>query len=112
MGESVDEILAVLRDAGQGNYGESAVTQLEHALQCGTLAERDGAPPALIAAALLHDIGHLVNPDDRMARARGEDGEHEQIGAAYLERWFDDEVTRPVYLHVAAKRYLTATDPA
>jgi [1-hydroxy-2-(trimethylamino)ethyl]phosphonate dioxygenase len=110
--ESVDEILVVLRKAGQGHYGESAVTQLEHALQCATLAERDGASPALIAAALLHDIGHLVNPDDRRATARDEDGEHEQTGAEYLARWFAEDVTRPVYLHVAAKRYLTATDPA
>jgi phosphonate degradation associated HDIG domain protein len=110
--ESVDEILAVLLEAGQGHYGESAVTQLEHALQCATLAERGGALPALIAAALLHDIGHLVNPDDRRTTARGEDGEHEQTGAEYLARWFGEEVTRPVYLHVAAKRYLTATDPA
>jgi [1-hydroxy-2-(trimethylamino)ethyl]phosphonate dioxygenase len=109
--ESVDEILAVLHEAGQGHYGESPVTQLEHALQCAMLAERDGAPPALITAALLHDIGHLVNPDDRRATARGEDGEHEQTGAEYLARWFGEEVTRPVYLHVAAKRYLTATDP-
>jgi [1-hydroxy-2-(trimethylamino)ethyl]phosphonate dioxygenase len=109
---SVDEILAVLLEAGQGHYGESAVTQLEHALQCAMLAERNGAPPALITAALLHDIGHLVNPDDRHATARGEDGEHEQTGAEYLARWFGEEVTRPVYLHVVAKRYLTATDPA
>jgi phosphonate degradation associated HDIG domain protein len=112
MVESVDEILAVLDNAGPGHYGESAVTQLEHALQCATLAERDGAPPALIAAALLHDIGHLVNPDDRRDTSRGEDGEHEQTGAEYLARWFGEEVTRPVYLHVAAKRYLTATNPA
>ncbi len=109
--DPIDEVLAVLRDAGQGHYGESAVTQLEHALQCAMLAERDGATPALIAAALLHDIGHLVNPDDRTATARGEDGEHEHTGAEYLARWFGEEVTRPVYLHVAAKRYLTATDP-
>jgi phosphonate degradation associated HDIG domain protein len=109
--DPIEEIFGVLRNAGQGHYGESAVTQVEHAVQCATLAERDSASPALITAALLHDIGHLVNPDDRKATARGEDGEHEQAGAEYLGQWFGEEVTRPVYLHVAAKRYLTATDP-
>jgi len=106
--DSIDEIFAILREAGQGHYGESAVTQLEHAIQC---AERDGAAAALITAALLHDIGHLTNPDDRKATLRDEDGEHERSGADYLGRWFGEDVTRPVYLHVAAKRYLTAMDP-
>ena len=109
--DRIGEIFAMMRNAGMGHYGESAVTQLEHAIQCAALAERDGASPALITAALLHDIGHLVNPDDRTATARGEDGQHEQTGVDYLGQWFGEDVTRPVYLHVAAKRYLTATDP-
>ncbi len=62
-------------------------------------------------AALLHDIGHLVTPDDRAAAQRREDGEHEHIGADYLGRWFSEAVSLPVRLHVAAKRYLTAGDP-
>jgi gamma-butyrobetaine dioxygenase len=109
--DPIDEIFAILREAGQGHYGESAVTQLEHAIQCAALAERDGAAAALITAALLHDIGHLANPDDRKATLRDEDGEHERTGADYLGRRFGEDVTRPVYLHVAAKRYLTAMDP-
>jgi phosphonate degradation associated HDIG domain protein len=106
----IDTILDYLR-AGQKHYGESAVTQLEHAIQCAMLAEREGASPALVAASLLHDLGHLVNPEDRAQTARGEDCQHEEIAAAYLERWFGDDVVLPVRLHVAAKRYLTATDP-
>jgi len=106
----IDTILDCLR-AGQQHYGESTVTQLEQAIQCATLAERDGAGPALVAASLLHDLGHLVNPDDRVAASRGEDGAHEIVAADYLARWFGDDVTLPIRLHVAAKRYLTATEP-
>lgn len=107
----IDTIFDCLR-AGQKHYGESAVTQLEHAIQCATLAEREGAGAALVAASLLHDLGHLVNPDDRAQTARREDCAHEAIAAAYLARWFGDDVVLPVRLHVAAKRYLTATEPA
>ncbi|MGC2411227.1 MAG: HD domain-containing protein [Stellaceae bacterium] len=77
----IGAIFEILRNAGQGHYGDGAVTQFEHAVQCAILAEREGASPALIAAALLHDIGHLVTPDDRAAAQRREDGEHERIGA-------------------------------
>jgi len=107
---TIDTIFDYLR-AGQKHYGESSVTQLEHAIQCATLAEREGASPALVAASLLHDLGHLINPDDRAQTARREDCEHEIIAADYLAQWFDDEMVLPVRLHVAAKRYLTATDP-
>ena len=106
----IDATLEILRNAGQRHYGEGDVTQFEHAVQCAMLAENEGASPALIVAALLHDIGHLVNPDDRAATQRREDCEHEQIGADYLSRAFGEAVTLPVRLHVAAKRYLTATD--
>jgi [1-hydroxy-2-(trimethylamino)ethyl]phosphonate dioxygenase len=109
--DAIDTIFEILRTAGAGRYGESAVSQLEHAVQCAALAEREGAGSALIAAALLHDIGHLINPDDRAATRRGEDCEHEQVGAQYLRRWFGEAVALPVELHVAAKRWLTATDP-
>jgi phosphonate degradation associated HDIG domain protein len=107
---AIDTIFDYLR-AGQKHYGESTVTQLEHAIQCAMLAEREGAGAALVAASLLHDLGHLVNPDDRAQTARREDCAHELIAADYLERWFGDDVVLPVRLHVAAKRYLTATEP-
>lgn len=101
----------IFSKAGGNNYGEAAVTQLEHALQCAALAEEEGASPALIVSALLHDVGHLINPDDCPAAARGEDAYHESIGAAFLEKWFGSDVTEPVRLHVPAKRYLTAVEP-
>lgn len=107
----VDEVIAALARGAAKEYGRDRVSQLEHALQAATLAERSGASPALICAALLHDIGHVVNTDDRAALGRGVDARHEDHGKAYLERWYGPEVTEPVRLHVDAKRYLTATDP-
>jgi [1-hydroxy-2-(trimethylamino)ethyl]phosphonate dioxygenase len=108
----IDTIFEILRTAGHRHYGESAVSQFEHAVQCAMLAECEGASPALVTAALLHDFGHLVNPDDHAATQRREDCRHEEIGANALGRWFGTAVTLPVRLHVPAKRYLTATDPA
>jgi gamma-butyrobetaine dioxygenase len=107
---AIDTIFDTL-GAGPKHHGESAVTQFAHAIQCATLAEREGAGAALVAASLLHDFGHLVNPDDRAAASRGEDGEHETVAADYLARWFGDAVILPIRLHVAAKRYLTAIEP-
>ena len=109
----VEEILDLYRSEGKRRYGGEAVTQEQHALQTAWLAEREGAAPALVAAALLHDIGHLI---DRHGREDGEeteeDGRHEVIGAAFLARRFVPEVAAAVSLHVLAKRYLCARDPA
>ena len=107
----VDEIFALFARHGAERYGER-VTQLEHALQCGELARRDEAPDALIAAALLHDYGHLVDDRGQMAERDGLDGQHEVVGARALSAWFGPAVTAPIALHVAAKRYLCLTDPA
>ena len=111
---AADQLLEILAQEGGRQYGGEPVSQLEHALQCATLAERAGAGASLIAAALLHDIGHLVDEagtpeaaDDHPAA----DLAHEARAARYLGRWFGPEVTEPVRLHVPAKRYLVATDP-
>ncbi|MFO0950473.1 MAG: metal-dependent phosphohydrolase [Isosphaeraceae bacterium] len=107
-----DEVLALFRERGGSQYGKEAVTQLEHALQAATFAERDGAAPALVAAALLHDVGHLLHdlPDD--APDKGVDDRHEGLAAAWLKPRFGPDVVVPVALHVDAKRYLCAVDPA
>jgi predicted HD phosphohydrolase len=109
--DPIDTVFATLSQASLRRYG--GVDLLAHALQCGMNAERAGAPPALIAAALLHDIGScLVEGGAHAAIERGEDAGHEQLGASFLSAWFGAEVTEPVRLHVDAKRYLTATEPA
>lgn len=108
------ELLDLLGKRGADAYGGEQVTQLQHALQCAALAEAEDAEDTLVAAALLHDVGHLIGHDDDTIEgyaARGIDTVHEDLGAAWLERWFDLPVTEPVRLHVAAKRYLCATDP-
>lgn len=106
----IDEIFAVFQKYGGLGYGED-VSQMEHILQCGHLARADGASNALIAAALLHDIGQFMDDAGNAAEARGVDGCHEETGAAYLARWFPPPVIEPVRLHVEAKRYLCAAEP-
>jgi len=96
---------------GGTEYGGERVTQLEHALQCAALAEASGADAALISAALLHDLGHLLHDLGPEAAGRGVDDRHEVLGGDWLARWFGEDVAAPVRLHVDAKRYLTAVDP-
>ena len=94
----------------QALYDEE-VTELEHGLQCAALAVRDGADDATVAAALLHDVGHLLIGDQfPIEMTLEKDWRHEDVGARYLSRWFGPAVTEPVRLHVAAKRYLVAVD--
>src|SRR5215471_663892 len=107
----IEQIFERFDRHGGDDYGGERVRQLEHALQCAALAEAEGAAPALITAALLHDIGHLIHDLGNGPAARGIDDRHERLGGDYLARWFGDAVTLPVRLHVPAKRYLTATDP-
>jgi phosphonate degradation associated HDIG domain protein len=105
------EILQLFREHGNSQYGGEAVSQLEHALQAAFFAERENAAPTLIAAALLHDVGHLLHelPDD--APEQGVDDRHEALAAQWLAKRFGPAVIEPVGLHVEAKRYLSATDP-
>jgi gamma-butyrobetaine dioxygenase len=96
---------------GLADYLGEPVTQAVHMLQTAALAERAGAPAALVAAALLHDVGHFtgtVTGHDLMA---GQDNRHSEQGATWLAQWFGPEVTEPVRLHVDAKRYLCAVEP-
>ena len=109
--KSVEELLDLLSAKGSDAFFGEQVSVLEHSLQCAYFAEQSRATPLAITAALLHDIGHLL-PDLPQDMARpGTQGWHEEIAAAHLSPWFGDTVAEPVRLHVAAKRYLCATDP-
>jgi gamma-butyrobetaine dioxygenase len=108
--DAVQRILELFETRGAADYLGEPVSQREHALEAAQLAIRDGASDALVAAALLHDIGHLLGPEDNPAD-RGIDGLHEDAGCAWLRQAFGPEVTEPVRLHVAAKRCLCAVEP-
>ena len=98
----IEAIAALFAGPGARDYLGEAVTIGAHMRQAGALAETAGAPAPLVAAALLHDIGHLRNETD---------SKHGDAGARWLSQWFGEAVTEPVRLHVAAKRYLCATKP-
>jgi phosphonate degradation associated HDIG domain protein len=106
----IDRILATLERHGGALYGDEAVTQLQHALQCATLALDEGRPASIVVAALLHDYGHIVQMD-LGAAARGIDRRHEEAGARALGEVFGPDVTEPIRLHVPAKRYLCHVEP-
>jgi phosphonate degradation associated HDIG domain protein len=111
MGASfIDEIFQAFAARGGDFYGEN-ITQLEHALQCALLARQEAAGDYLVAAALLHDFGHLFEGRGDAAEQERRDARHEVHGARMLRRWFGPEVTGPIALHVAAKRYLCAAEP-
>jgi predicted HD phosphohydrolase len=84
--QKIADVKDVLTKTGGERYGGEAISQLQHALQCASLAEAAHASPALISAALLHDIGHLVDRHSEGAAAAGIDRLHEKIGAGYLEK--------------------------
>jgi phosphonate degradation associated HDIG domain protein len=116
----VDAIAELFASEGAADYLGEPVTVAEHLLQAGALAQAAGAPPALIAAALLHDVGHLRGADAEAGEHElsgrelmaGHDNDHGRRGAAWLAALrFPASVTEPVRLHVAAKRYLCATEP-
>lgn len=108
---TIDAVARVIDEQGAQRYGREAVDQRQHALQCATFAEQADAAPALVVAALLHDIGHLVDSDADSADAQSRDARHEALGARWMRDLFGDDVLMPIRLHVAAKRYLTAVEP-
>jgi phosphonate degradation associated HDIG domain protein len=107
----VAQIFEAFARHGDAHYGEH-VSQLQHALQCAQLASEQGCSRTMVAAALLHDIGRMLDPDGNAVELEGTDARHEETGATVLSRAFSPEVIEPVRLHVAAKRYLCAVDPA
>lgn len=98
-------------ERGGAEYHGEAVSQLEHALQAAAFAEAEGASSALVAAALLHDVGHLLHTHGEGCATHGIDDAHEDLGVRFLAKAFGLTVTEPVRLHVAAKRFLCGTRP-
>lgn len=98
----VAAIFELFEGQGRRAYLGEAVSMTEHMLQTAHAAERDGHPPALIAAALFHDLGYLLRASDRR---------HSEVASAYLSPHFEAAVVEPIRLHVEAKRYLCAVEP-
>ena len=106
------EILAFYGARGAAAYFGERVSMTEHSLQAAHFARAEAAPETLVLAALLHDIGHLLEAVPDALEDWTSDARHEEVGARWLARRFPREVSEPVRLHVPAKRYLCATDPA
>lgn len=106
----IDELRALFLVRGDRRYGE-ATLQINHAIHCATLAEREGSPAWLVTAALTHDIGHLLRPEADPAELGNDDDRHEDVGARWLEGRFDPRVAQVVGAHVNARRYLCTTEP-
>jgi [1-hydroxy-2-(trimethylamino)ethyl]phosphonate dioxygenase len=106
----VDRILDLLTGKGVAQYGRERVSQAEHALQCAALAEKEGATSSLVAASLLHDLGHLLHKHDGAEEGVARDDRHEHIAAGHLSRRFSADVIEPIRLHVDAKRWLCANE--
>ena len=108
-------IVAIIEDIfvrrGGERYLGEAVTIAQHMLQGAMIAEGNGAPEAIVVAALLHDIGHVIGGSCAFSMNDTKDRFHEEAGARLLEPFFPGVVVDCCRFHVAAKRYLCATDP-
>ncbi len=109
---SFADIEAVFARRGAEQYSGEPVTQLQHALQAATLAEAEHAADALVTAALLHDLGHLLHDLGATPSLRGIDDVHQYAALPFLRGLLPDRVLNAIKLHVDAKRYLCATRPA
>lgn len=107
-----DELISIYGEGGTAAYFGEAVSMTEHGLQAAYFAQSSGAPDALIIAALLHDVGHLIEAAAPDIADWKTDARHELSGSRWLAARFGPEVSEPVRLHVSAKRYLCAMDPA
>ena len=111
MALAIADIERLFREHGHIEYAGEGVTQLEHALQAAQLAERDGAAPALVTAAFLHDLGHLLNLQGETPTGRGIDDQHQYFAIPFLRPLFPAAVIEAIRLHVDAKRALCALEP-
>jgi phosphonate degradation associated HDIG domain protein len=109
--DSVDAIFDLLAAGGGEAYFGEPITVLEHSLQAAWFVRREGAEDSLVAAALLHDLGHLLHDAGEDAAQRGYDTRHEELGVEALQDHLPAAVLDPIKLHVAAKRYLCHAEP-
>jgi [1-hydroxy-2-(trimethylamino)ethyl]phosphonate dioxygenase len=107
---TIEQIAALFHGRGGEAYFGEQVSMTAHALQAAYFAQAEHAPPPLVLAALLHDVGHLIEDVPSDIADWTIDARHEEVGSRWLAQRFGREVSEPVRLHVPAKRYLCATD--
>lgn len=112
MALTLEDIETLFDRHGDAQYSGEPVTQLAHALQSAYLAEQAGADDELVTAALLHDLGHLLNDQGETPSLRGVDDLHQYFALPFLRGVFGERVLCAIKWHVDAKRYLCATRPA
>lgn len=113
MALSLDDIQRLFLQYGALAYSGESVSQLEHALQTAQLAQQEDAADTLVAAALLHDLGHLLHPRVQAfdtPTEQGVDDLHQYYALPFLRAQFPAPVLEPIRLHVDAKRCLCAID--
>ncbi|MGA8259536.1 MAG: HD domain-containing protein [Arenicellales bacterium] len=91
-----DRILTALRglDDSLGGY---RISRLGHSLQTATRAENDGADEEMVFAALMHDIGDVLAPEN-----------HSQLAASIIRPYVREEVTWIVEHHGLFQMYYYA----
>ncbi len=110
--DTPESLFEAMQNQGGASYFGEPVTVLEHCLQAAHFAVQAESPDTLVAAALLHDIGHLLHQQGEDVADHGIDTRHEELADRLLAAHLPPSVTEPIRLHVAAKRYLCAADPA
>lgn len=93
---AVDRVLAHL-DLLRGSMGGYRISRYDHCLQSATLAMRDGASEEIVVAALLHDIGDMLSPEN-----------HSEVAAAILKPFVREETHWIVRHHGLFQEYYYA----
>jgi predicted HD phosphohydrolase len=87
---TADRLLRELASQEHDTIGGYKITRLQHALQSAARAERDGADTDWVVAALLHDIGDGLAPQN-----------HDRMAAEIIRPFVREEVTWVVEHHGA-----------
>lgn len=106
----VPYLLEIFERRGPEAYLGESVSMADHMEQSAACAVADNASNAMVVASLLHDIGHFSGEFPLDALEHGIDNYHQDSGGKILAQFYPAEISEPVRLHVAAKRYLCAVD--
>ena len=103
--------------AAKTQYGEEAVTELEHSLQCAELADQAAADEELVLACLLHDVARFAVPQDdvsdtlQKAKVHNAAKGHGVKAAELMDGFLPERSLFFIQHHAEAKQYLCQTHP-